>query len=79
MMAHLDIHNSKRRIEYVRTSFQKMFSEENAKIACEFLDRLRIENKSYGRIANYAECTKRILLVKDDKIISEWTVWKFYL
>lgn len=73
MMTHLDIHNSKRRIEYVRTSFQKMFSDKNAKIACEFLDRLRIENKSYGRIANYAECTKRILLVKDDKIISEWT------
>jgi site-specific recombinase XerD len=32
-----------------------------------------MENKSFGRIANYAESTKRILLVKDDKKISEWT------
>jgi hypothetical protein len=51
----------------------KKISVENAKVACEFLDRLRIENKSYGRIANYAECAKRILILKDDKRISEWT------
>ena len=73
MMAYLDIHHSKRRIEYARAGLHRMFSADNAQVACEFLDRLRIENKSYGRIANYAECAKRILLVKDDKSISEWT------
>jgi len=73
MMETLDIHNSKKRIEYARTGFHRMFSAENAKVACEFLDRLRIENRSLGRISNYAECTRRILLVKDDKRISEWT------
>jgi len=73
MMEPLDIHNSKKRIEYARAGFHRMFSAENARVACEFLDRLRIENRSLGRISNYAECTRRILLVKDDKRISEWT------
>ncbi|SRR5581483_11138441 len=73
MMDQLDIHNSKKRIEYVKTALHRKFSAENANIACEFLDRLRIENRSLGRIANYAECTRRILSIKDDKKISEWT------
>jgi integrase/recombinase XerD len=72
-MTTLDIHNSRRRIEYAKTNFQRRFSTCNAKIACEFLDRLIIENKSYGRIANYAEGIKRILDIKDDKKISNWT------
>lgn len=37
------------------------------------MDRLRLDNKSYGRIANYAECIGRILEIKDDKNIKEWT------
>ncbi|MDE1764329.1 MAG: hypothetical protein KGH88_08825 [Thaumarchaeota archaeon] len=72
-MKELDIHHSRKRVEYARTSIGKMFSAENAKAASEFLDRLQIENKSYGRIANYGESIKRIFLIKDDKKISEWT------
>src|SRR4029077_15084044 len=72
-MTTLDIHNSRRRIEYATTNFHRRFSTCNAKIACEFLDRLVIENKSYGRIANYAEAIKRILDIKDDKKILDWT------
>jgi hypothetical protein len=71
MMDQLDIHHSKKRIEYARAGLHRKFSADNVQVACEFLDRLRIENKSYGRIANYAECTRRILLIKDDKRISE--------
>lgn len=73
MMDYLDIHNSKKRIEYAKASIRKRFSTDNANIACEFLDRLRIENKSYGRIANYAESIKRILSIKDNRKISDWT------
>lgn len=72
-MKELDIHNSRKKIEYARSSIFRSFSEENARTASEFFDRLVIENKSYGRIANYAESVKRILLIKDDKSISEWT------
>jgi hypothetical protein len=72
-MLFLDIHYTKRRIESARTSLLKLFSPDNAQVACSFLDKLSIENKSYGRIANYAECIKRILLIKDDKNVSEWT------
>lgn len=72
-MKDLDIHNNRKRIEYARSSIFRSFSEENAKIASEFFDRLRLENRSYGRIANYAESVKRILSIKDDKKISEWT------
>lgn len=36
------------------------------------MDRLRLDNKSYGRIANYADCIRRILEIKDDKNIQEW-------
>ena len=52
MMDQLDIHNSKKRIEYAKTALHLKFSAENANTACEFLDRLRIENRSLGRIAN---------------------------
>ncbi len=72
-MKELDIHHSRKRVEYTRIAIEKLFSSDNAKITCEFLDRLQIENKSYGRIANYAESIKRILLIKDDKKISDWT------
>lgn len=73
MMAKIDIHNAKRRTERAKTKLQKKFSENNAKISCRFLDRLRLDNKSYGRIANYAECIGRILEIKDSKDIQEWT------
>ncbi|MGI0101988.1 MAG: tyrosine-type recombinase/integrase [Nitrosotalea sp.] len=72
-MKEIDIHNTKKRIEYIKAALPRRFSEENAKTTCEFLDKLRIENKSYGRIANYAESIKRILVIKDDVKISEWT------
>lgn len=73
MMKEIDIHNSKKRIEFARSAISRLFSAENARMASEFFDRLRIENKSYGRIANYAESVKRILYIKDDRKISEWT------
>ena len=73
MMKDLDIHNSKKRIECARSAIFRLFITENATVASEFFDRLRIENKSYGRIANYAESVKRILYLKDDKKISNWT------
>ncbi|MGI0060113.1 MAG: tyrosine-type recombinase/integrase, partial [Nitrosotalea sp.] len=73
MKTTLDIHNMKARIEQAKTRFGKKFRPENARVVCEFLDRLRLENKSHGRIANYAECCQRILQIRDDKNISEWT------
>ena len=72
-MSPIDIHNSKRKTESSKINFQKRFSESNAKISCRFLDRLRLENKSYGRISNYADCIRRILEIKDDKKIQEWS------
>lgn len=73
MTVKIDIHNAKRRTERAKTKLQERFSENNAKMACRFLDRLRLDNKSYGRIANYAECIGRILEIKDSKDIGEWT------
>jgi integrase len=73
MMKTIDIHNARRRIECARINIQKRFSEDNAKTACRFLDRLRLDNKSHGRIANYAECIRRILEIKDDKKIQDWS------
>ena len=73
MLNELDIHNTKRRVGYIKAALPRRFSAENAGVACEFLDRLRLENKSYGRISNYAESIKRILVIKDDKKVSEWT------
>ncbi|PIN82941.1 MAG: hypothetical protein COV65_04815 [Nitrosopumilales archaeon CG11_big_fil_rev_8_21_14_0_20_33_24] len=72
-MKTIDIHNSKKRIEYAKLTIQKRFSEDNSKTACRFLDRLRLDNKSHGRVANYAECIRRILEIKDDKKIQEWS------
>lgn len=69
----LDIHNNRARIEYAKAGFHKKFLPENADTACAFLDRLRLENKSHGRISNYGECIQRILKIKDDKKINEWT------
>jgi integrase/recombinase XerD len=72
-MTKVDIHNSKKRLEYAKATIQKRFSEDNTKTACRFLDRLRLDNKSHGRIANYAECIRRILGIKDDKKIKDWS------
>ena len=69
----IDIHNAKRRTELAKINLQKKFSACNVEITCNFLDRLRLDNKSYGRIANYAECIGRVLAIKDDKNIKEWT------
>lgn len=69
----IDIHNARKRIEYARINIQKRFSEDNAKTACRFLDRLRVDNKSHGRITNYAEWIRRILGIKDDKKIQDWS------
>lgn len=73
MAIKIDIHNAKQRTERAKINLQKKFSGDNAKIVCKFMDRLRLDNKSYGRIANYAECIGRILEIKDDKNIKEWT------
>ena len=69
----VDIHNSKERIEWSKKSIEQRFSKNNAQISCKFLIRLRLENKSYGRVANYANCCIRILKLKDDKNIQNWT------
>ncbi|SMH71843.1 protein of unknown function [Candidatus Nitrosotalea okcheonensis] len=52
----LDIHNNRARIEYSKADFHRKFLPENADTACAFLDRLRLENQSHGRISNYGEC-----------------------
>jgi len=73
IMAKIDIHNTKKRTEYAKINLQKKFSDVNAKTVCRFLDRLRLDNKSYGRIANYAECIIRVLEINNTKNINEWT------
>lgn len=72
-MTEIDIHNTRKRTEHAMMAIQKKFSEDNAKAACRFLNRLRLDNKSYGRISNYAECICRILEIKDDKKIRDWS------
>lgn len=72
-MTKIDIHNSKKRTERAKINLQKKFSDVNAKTVCRFLDRLRLDNKSYGRIANYADCIIRILRINDTKNIKDWT------
>ncbi len=72
-MIKVDIHNAKKRTERAKITLYKKFSDDNAKIVCRFMDRLRLDNKSYGRIANYAECIGRILEINDKKNIKEWT------
>ena len=69
----IDIHRCKERIEWVRQSTSKRFSASNADITDRFLTRLRLENKSYGRIANYGDCMIRILKIKDDVSIVQWS------
>ena len=56
-----------------RLAFTKNSYLKTPDTACAFLDRLRLENKSHGRISNYGECIQRILKIKDDKKINEWT------
>lgn len=68
----LDIHKSKYRIELVKKTLMER-SPENGSIVCRFLERLMFENKSSGRIANYAESSKRILVLSGDDAISSWT------
>ena len=69
----LDIHHSRERVEWTRVAIQKRFSAVNSKVAADFLDRLRLENKSWGRIENYGSSVIRILAIRDDKKISNWT------
>ncbi|MDE1861996.1 MAG: site-specific integrase [Thaumarchaeota archaeon] len=69
----LDIHHSRERVEWTRVAIQKRFSAVNSKVAVDFLDRLRLENKSWGRIENYGSSVMRILTIRDDKKISNWT------
>jgi len=73
MTIKVDIHKAKKRIECAKINLQKKFSDDYAKTVCKFMDRLRFDNKSYGRIANYAECIGRILQINDKKNIREWT------
>ena len=69
----VDIHKSRETIEWARQSVSRRFSTVNADITCRFLTRLRLENKSYGRVANYADCMIRILKIKDDSCITGWS------
>ncbi len=69
----IDWHNCQRRIELAKIRIEKRFSRENADVACRFLDKLRLANMSYGRIANYSGSIIRILQIKDDKKIENWS------
>ncbi|HET6516870.1 MAG TPA: site-specific integrase [Nitrosopumilaceae archaeon] len=69
----IDWHNSKRRAELAKMRIQKRFSKENTAIAWRFLDRLRLDNMSYGRIENYSGSVIRVLHLKDDKEIKDWS------
>lgn len=69
----IDWHNSKRRAELAKMRIQKRFSKENTAVAWRFLDRLRLDNMSYGRIENYSGSVIRVLHLKDDKEIKDWS------
>ena len=69
----IDIHNQKKKVESIKRNMHKKFSNDNAIITCKFLDRLRLENKSHGRIANYGDCIRRFLEIKDDKKVQDWS------
>ena len=68
-----DWHNSQRRVELAKIRMTKRFSKINADTACRFLDKLRLGNMSYGRIQNYSGSIIRILHIKDDKKIENWS------
>ena len=68
-----DWHNSQRRVDLAKIRIAKRFSNKNADIACRFLDKLRLGNMSYGRIENYSGSVIRILKIKDDKKIENWS------
>ena len=72
-MAGNDIHKSADRILWAKESAQRRFSRENADVVCRFLTRLKLENKSAGRIANYADCCIRILKIDDAIRVCDWT------
>ena len=69
----VDIHKAKERVEWSKASITQRFSKDNAETTCRFLTRLRLENKSHGRIANYADASIQILKIKDDKNIRDWS------
>ena len=69
----IDWHNSQKRVELAKIRITKRFSKENIDTACRFLDKLRLGNMSYGRIENYSGSTIRILQIKDDKKIEDWS------
>ena len=51
---------------------RQRYSKVNADVSCNMLDRLRLDNTSYGRIENYSASIIWILAIKDDKQISKW-------
>ncbi len=56
----LDIHNTKYRINLAEKTIMEKFPA-NGKTVCRFLERLRFENKSPGRIANHADLQRESL------------------
>ena len=68
-----DWHNSQRRVDLAKIRIGNRFSKENTDTACRFFDKLRLGNMSYGRIENYSGSVIRILKIKDDKKIENWS------
>ena len=68
-----DWHNSQRRVELAKIRIGNRFSKENTDTACRFFDKLRLGNISYGRIENYSGSVIRVLKIKDDKKIENWS------
>lgn len=69
----IDWHHSKTRVDQAKLRMQNRFSKENTAVACRFLDRLRLDNLSYGRVENYSGSVMRILQLKDDENIKDWS------
>ena len=69
----VDIHGAKERLEASKNRITRRYSSDNAMICNRFLTRLRLENKSYGRVCNYADCIIRMLKIKDDSCIRNWS------
>jgi len=67
-----DIHGSGDRIRQAKDRMRRRFSGCNAQAACGFLTRLKLENRSPGRIANYADNCIRMLGICDSPI-RDWS------
>ncbi|RNJ80743.1 MAG: site-specific integrase [Nitrosopumilus sp. B06] len=66
-----DIHHSAYRVKLALAKLESRYEGPNYDVVRRYLDRLRMANRSYGRIASYAECTNRILAICGRPIV-QW-------